>query len=279
MEIHGIGGRVYPWPPIPCSVGAVVGHINFENVEVVYKTGLKALKGVTLDIPRGQFVVVVGLSGAGKSTLIRTVNSLVLPSSGRVVVDGTDVTRARGRALRSARSDIGMIFQTFNLVKRSSVIRNVLAGRLGNLPAWRGVLSAFPREDLAYAHDCLDRVGIAEKAYVRADALSGGQQQRVGIARALAQNPSVMLADEPVASLDPPTSHAVMSDLKRISREDGITTVVNLHFIDMARDYADRIVGMRDGLVVFDGTPEEATDASFEEIYGRPIDDKDLRGG
>ncbi|MFA5569539.1 MAG: phosphonate ABC transporter ATP-binding protein [Trueperaceae bacterium] len=256
-----------------------MGHINFENVEVVYKTGLKALKGVTLDIPRGQFVVVVGLSGAGKSTLIRTVNSLVLPSSGRVVVDGTDVTRARGRALRSARSDIGMIFQTFNLVKRSSVIRNVLAGRLGNLPAWRGVLSAFPREDLAYAHDCLDRVGIAEKAYVRADALSGGQQQRVGIARALAQNPSVMLADEPVASLDPPTSHAVMSDLKRISREDGITTVVNLHFIDMARDYADRIVGMRDGLVVFDGTPEEATDASFEEIYGRPIDDKDLRGG
>ncbi|MDT3682780.1 MAG: phosphonate ABC transporter ATP-binding protein [Truepera sp.] len=256
-----------------------MGHINFENVEVVYKTGLKALKGVTLDIPRGQFVVVVGLSGAGKSTLIRTVNSLVLPSSGRVVVDGTDVTSARGRALRRARSDIGMIFQTFNLVKRSSVIRNVLAGRLGSLPAWRGVLSAFPREDLAYAHDCLDRVGIPEKAYVRADALSGGQQQRVGIARALAQNPSVMLADEPVASLDPPTSHAVMSDLKRISREDGITTVVNLHFIDMARDYADRIIGMRDGLVVFDGTPDEATDASFEEIYGRPIDDKDLRGG
>ncbi len=256
-----------------------MGHINFENVEVVYKTGLKALKGVTLDIPRGQFVVVVGLSGAGKSTLIRTVNSLVLPSSGRVVVDGTDVTSARGRALRRARSDIGMIFQTFNLVKRSSVIRNVLAGRLGSLPAWRGVLSAFPREDLAYAHDCLDRVGIPEKAYVRADALSGGQQQRVGIARALAQNPSVMLADEPVASLDPPTSHAVMSDLKRISREDGITTVVNLHFIDMARDYADRIIGMRDGLVVFDGTPEEATDATFEEIYGRPIDDKDLRGG
>ncbi len=254
-------------------------HISFENVEVVYKTGLKALKGVTLDIPRGQFVVVVGLSGAGKSTLIRTVNSLVVPSSGRVVVDGTDVTRAHGQALRSARSDIGMIFQTFNLVKRSSVIRNVLAGRLGGLPAWRGVFSAFPREDLAYAHDCLDRVGIPEKAYVRADALSGGQQQRVGIARALAQRPSVMLADEPVASLDPPTSHAVMSDLKRISREDGITTMVNLHYIDMARDYADRIVGMRDGLVVFDGTPAEATDITFEEIYGRPIDAEDLRGG
>ncbi len=253
-------------------------HIAFENVEVVYKTGLKALKGVTIDIPRGQFVVVVGLSGAGKSTLIRTVNNLVVPSSGRVVVNDVDVTHARGSALRAARSDIGMIFQTFNLVKRSSVIRNVLSGRLGDLPAWRGVLSAFPKADQAYSHDCLARVGIPEKAYVRADALSGGQQQRVGIARALAQRPSVMLADEPVASLDPPTSHAVMSDLKRIAREDGITTMVNLHFIDMARDYADRIIGMRDGVVVFDGTPTEATDAAFEEIYGRPIDDKDLRG-
>lgn len=255
-----------------------MSRISFENVEVVYKTGLKALKGVTLEIPEGQFVVVVGLSGAGKSTLIRTVNSLVVPSSGRVVVGDVDVTRARGAALRAARSDIGMIFQTFNLVKRSSVIRNVLAGRLGDLPAWRGVASAFPRADRAYAHDCLERVGIPEKAYVRADALSGGQQQRVGIARALAQRPSVMLADEPVASLDPPTSHAVMRDLKRIAREDGITTVVDVHFIDMAREYADRIVGMRDGLVVFDGTPAEASDDAFEEIYGRPIDDKDLRG-
>lgn len=255
-----------------------MSRISFENVEVVYKNGFKALKGVTLQIPEGQFVVVVGLSGAGKSTLIRTVNSLVVPSSGRVVVGDVDVTRARGAALRAARSDIGMIFQTFNLVKRSSVIRNVLAGRLGDLPAWRGVLGVFPRADRAYAHDCLARVGIPEKAYVRADALSGGQQQRVGIARALAQRPSVMLADEPVASLDPPTSHAVMRDLKRIAREDGITTVVNLHFIDMAREYADRIVGMRDGLVVFDGTPDEASDDAFEEIYGRPIDDKDLRG-
>jgi phosphonate transport system ATP-binding protein len=189
------------------------------------------------------------------------------------------VTAARGRQLRQARSDIGMIFQTFNLVKRSSVLRNVLSGRLGDVPGWRGVLGAFPRDDVAYAHECLARVGIPEKAFVRADALSGGQQQRVGIARALAQKPSVMLADEPVASLDPPTSHAVMSDLKRIAREDGITTIVNLHFIDMAREYADRIIGMRDGLVVFDGTPEEATDKAFEEIYGRPIDrEKDLRG-
>lgn len=267
-----------PRRPLSCSVRPVVTHIRFEDVEVVYKTGLKALKGVSLAIPRGQFVVVVGLSGAGKSTLIRTVNNLVVPTKGNVNVNGVDITPARRGALRRARSDIGMIFQTFNLVKRSSVLRNVLSGRLGDLPAWRGVLSAFPREDVAYAHECLARVGIPEKAFVRADALSGGQQQRVGIARALAQKPSVMLADEPVASLDPPTSHAVMSDLKRIAREDGITTIVNLHFIDMARDYADRIIGMRDGLVVFDGTPAEATDSVFEDIYGRPLEQKDLRG-
>ncbi len=256
-----------------------MSHIVFDGVEVTYRTGLKALKGVSLEVPRGQFVVIVGLSGAGKSTLIRTVNNLVVPSAGNVIVDGRNVTRARGRELREIRSDVGMIFQTFNLVKRSGVLRNVLAGRLGDLPAWRGVLGMFPTSDLALAHECLGRVGIPEKAFVRADALSGGQQQRVGIARALAQKPSVMLADEPVASLDPPTSHSVMRDLKRIAREDGITTIVNLHFIDMAREYADRIVGMRDGLIVYDGPPEDASDKVFEDIYGRPIDhSKDIRG-
>jgi phosphonate transport system ATP-binding protein len=253
--------------------------IELRDVEVTYPNGFKALKGITLDIPRGQFVVIVGLSGAGKSTLIRTINSLVVPSAGEVLVGGSSVTRARGRELRQLRTDIGMIFQTFNLVKRSTVLRNVLSGRLGSANPLLSTLGIFPRSDVTLAHDCLRRVGISEKAFQRADALSGGQQQRVGIARALAQRPSVMLADEPVASLDPPTSHAVMGDLKRIAREDGITTLVNLHFIDMARDYADRIVGMRDGVVVFDGTPDEASDDAFEEIYGRPIDkETDLRG-
>lgn len=253
--------------------------IEFRNVEVVYPNGFKALKGINLAVPKGQFVVIVGLSGAGKSTLIRTVNNLVPPSSGEVAVDGVSITKARGNELRRARSKVGMIFQTFNLVKRSSVLRNVLAGRIGHVSALRGTLGLFTREDVALAHDSLRRVGISEKAWVRADALSGGQQQRVGIARALAQQPEVMLADEPVASLDPPTSHAVMSDLKRISREDGITTLVNLHFIDMAREYADRIVGMRDGVVVFDGTPSEATDQAFVDIYGRAIDaGTDMRG-
>jgi phosphonate transport system ATP-binding protein len=256
-----------------------VSHIVFRDVEVTYKGGLKALKGATLEIPKGQFVVVVGLSGAGKSTLIRTVNNLVAPSAGDVQVGGRSITKARGGELRRMRSDIGMIFQTFNLVKRSSVLRNVLAGRLGDVHPVSGLVGFFPREDVAIAHDCLRRVGIPEKAFVRADALSGGQQQRVGIARALAQRPSVMLADEPVASLDPPTSHAVLRDLKRIAREDGMTCLVNLHFIDMAREYADRIIGMRDGLIVYDGTPAEATDKVFEDIYGRPIDEeKDLRG-
>ena len=256
-----------------------MSHITFSDVEVTYKTGLVALRGATLEIPRGQFVVIVGLSGAGKSTLIRTINNLVVPSRGDVAIDGRSVTKAKGQELRKLRSDIGMIFQTFNLVKRSSVLRNVLAGRLGAVQPLRGVLGVFPKSDVALAHDCLRRVGIPEKAFVRADTLSGGQQQRVGIARALAQEPSVMLADEPVASLDPPTSHAVLRDLKRIAREDGITTIVNLHFIDMAREYADRIIGMRDGLVVFDGTAAEATDAVFEAIYGRPIDEeRDLRG-
>lgn len=253
--------------------------IEFRDLEVTYPNGLKALKGIDLEIPKGQFVVIVGLSGAGKSTLIRTVNHLVPPSRGEVVIDGRPIGRASGSELRQQRAKIGMIFQTFNLVKRSSVLRNVLAGRLGHVSPIRGLFGLFSKEDMALAHDSLRRVGIPEKAYARADALSGGQQQRVGIARALAQQPEVMLADEPVASLDPPTSHAVMSDLKRISREDGITTLVNLHFIDMARDYADRIVGMRDGVVVFDGTPAEATDKAFEDIYGRPIDkEQDMRG-
>jgi len=256
-----------------------VSHIVFRDVSVTYPGDVKALRRVNLTVEPGQFVVIVGLSGAGKSTLIRTVNSLVVPNEGEVLVGGESITAARGGKLRRMRSGIGMIFQTFNLVKRSSVLRNVLAGRLGAVHPISGLVGFFPREDLAIAHECLRRVGIPEKAFVRADALSGGQQQRVGIARALAQRPSVMLADEPVASLDPPTSHAVLRDLRRIAREDGMTCLVNLHFIDMAREYADRIVGMRDGTIVYDGPPSEASDDVFEDIYGRPIDEsKDVRG-
>ena len=253
--------------------------IEFRHVSKVYPGGVRALRDVTLTINPGEFVVIVGLSGAGKSTLLRCINRLIEPSEGEILVDGVDVRKLKGAELRRLRSQIGMVFQTFNLVKRSSVIKNVLAGRLAHTPAWRGLLGWFPREDVRLALECLDRVGIADKAWVRADQLSGGQQQRVAIARALAQRPKIILADEPVASLDPPTSHVVMSDLRRINREDGITTIVNLHFIDLALAYADRIIGMRNGQVVFDGPASGVTEKTFEEIYGRPVRAEDFRGG
>lgn len=252
--------------------------IEFRDVSVVYPGGVEALKNINVTFHPGEFVVIVGLSGAGKSTLLRSLNRLVTPTSGDILFDGESITTASPKRLRELRREIGMIFQTFNLVKRSSVIRNVLAGRVGHVPQWRTLLGMWPREDVELAFQCLERVNISDKARVRADALSGGQQQRVGIARALAQQPRVILADEPVASLDPPTSHIVMQDLKRINREDGITTIVNLHFIDMAQEYGDRIIGLREGRLVFDGKAADVTTATFEEIYGRAIRPDDLRG-
>lgn len=252
--------------------------VVFENVSKQFASGAVALRNVSLEFARGEFVVVVGLSGAGKSTLIRCVNRLVSPTTGRVVVNGRDVTRLGDADLRRVRAGIGMIFQSHNLVRRSSVLRNVLAGRLAHLPAWRTLLGVFPRSDQERALRSLERVNILEKAYERADTLSGGQQQRVAIARALAQQPTILLADEPVASLDPPTAHQVMRDLQRLGREENLLTLVNLHFIDMAQEYADRIVGLRAGEVVFDGPAQGVSEATFEQIYGRRIRPDDLRG-
>lgn len=253
--------------------------LKFHNISKTFPDGTKALKNVNLMINDGEFVVIVGLSGAGKSTLIRCVNRLVEPTGGSLLADNVDVTKMNDAQLRRWRTQVGMIFQNYNLVKRSSVLRNVLAGRLGHTSTLRSLLGMFSAADVEKAKKCLERVGIAEKTYNRADALSGGQQQRVSIARALCQDPRLMLADEPVASLDPPTSHAVMRDLKRINREDKITTLVNLHFIDMASEYADRIIGMRAGEVVFDGPASQVTEATFEEIYGRKIRPEDTRAG
>ncbi|SED76625.1 phosphonate ABC transporter ATP-binding protein [Ruania alba] len=250
--------------------------IEFRDVSVTYPNGTKALDGVDLTIPDGQFVVVVGLSGAGKSTLVRTINGLVPVTGGELLVNGERVAAANRRQLRQLRSQVGMIFQSFNLVTRTTVMNNVLTGRLHSASALRSLLGWFRGADKEIAFDALERVGIVEKAYVRASQLSGGQQQRVAIARGLAQQPQIMLADEPVASLDPPTANAVMRDLQRINRELGITTVVNLHFLDLARRYGDRIIGMRDGQVVFDGTGEEADDAVFESIYGRSLTAEDV---
>ena len=242
--------------------------LEIRDLVKVYPRGAKALDGISLDIRAGEFVVLIGLSGSGKSTLLRCINRLVEPTSGRVAFDGTEVTGARGADLRRIRRRIGMIFQQFNLVKRSSVFANVLAGRLGYRSFFRTIGSRPSREDVALAFENLQRVGILEKAYVRADALSGGQQQRVGIARALMQRPDLMLADEPVASLDPATSHSVLRYLEEINKSDKITVVCSLHFLSLARRYGTRVVALKAGKVAFDGKPAEIDERRFKEIYG-----------
>lgn len=253
--------------------------IEFKNVSKVYPNGTVGLKNINLTIGKGEFIVIVGLSGAGKSTLLRSINRLHEITDGQILIDGNSITAASGAQLRRLRRDIGMIFQSFNLVKRSSVLRNVLSGRVGYHSTLRTLLGLFPKQDVELALNALSRVNILDKAYSRADELSGGQQQRVSIARALAQEAKIILADEPVASLDPLTTRQVMDDLKRINQELGITTVVNLHFIDLAREYATRIIGLRAGEVVFDGPVAEATDEAFSEIYGRAIKKDELLGG
>ncbi|MBI5959819.1 MAG: phosphonate ABC transporter ATP-binding protein [Chloroflexi bacterium] len=242
--------------------------LKIEHLTKVYDNGVVALRDVSFEIPDGQFLVIIGLSGSGKSTLLRCINRLIAPTEGRILWDGIDVTAATDEELRQIRRRIGMIFQHFNLVKRAPVITNVLAGRLGYTnPIWSFV-NHFSSEDKKKALQKLDRVGIRDKAYVRADQLSGGQQQRVGIARALMQEPALMLADEPVASLDPATSHSVMKYLEQLNHEDGITILCSLHFLSLARTYADRIIALKDGLMEFDGLPDEIDEQRFKDIYG-----------
>lgn len=254
----------------------VRGRIRFDDAHVVYPNGTVGLNGMSLEIGAGEMVVVVGLSGAGKSTMIRSMNGLVPLTSGTVDVGGRTISGLSARGLRQLRADTAMIFQSFNLAKRTSVLNNVLMGRLFYTPAWRTLLGWYRASDIEIAMQALEHVEIVHKAYAKAAELSGGQQQRVAIARALSQQPRVILADEPVASLDPPTSHVVMRDLQRINRDLGITVVVNLHFLDLARRYGDRIIGMRDGEVVFDGTGSEADESAFESIYGRSLTAEDV---
>ena len=250
--------------------------ITFDGVDVVYPGGFQGLKKLDLTINEGEFVAIVGLSGAGKSTLVRAINGLVPYSSGTLRVDGVVVDSSSKAKLRRLRSRVGMIFQSFNLVNRISVLNNVLVGRSSMTPTWRSLLGWYKPEDKEIAFRSLERVGIVEKAYNRASTLSGGQQQRVAIARVLAQDPKVILADEPVASLDPPTAHQVLADMRRIQQELGITTIVNLHQLDLARKYADRVIGMRGGEVVFDGPVDEANDAVIEEVYQRSLTADDV---
>lgn len=253
--------------------------IEFKDISLVYPNGTQGLKDINVKINEGEFVVIVGLSGAGKSTFIRSINRLVTPTDGELLVDGENILTYNGRDLRRLRTKIGMIFQNYNLVKRSSVMKNVIAGRLGHTGTLRSIFNLYSKEDIGLAYESLKRVNIEEKIYNRADELSGGQQQRVSIARVLTQKPKYLLADEPVSSLDPPTAHQVMTYLKQINKEDNITTIVNLHFIDMAMEFADRIIGMRAGEVVFDGPASTVTEKTFEEIYGRAIREDDMVGG
>jgi phosphonate transport system ATP-binding protein len=242
--------------------------LHIENLTKVFEDGTVALEDVSFTVEEGEFLTIIGLSGSGKSTLLRCINRLIEPTDGRVVWNGVDITAADGRDLRHIRRQIGMIFQQFNLVRRSSVMTNVLSGRLGYAHPWLSLFHYFSREDRERALAALERVGIAEKADNRADQLSGGQQQRVAIARALMQEPKLMLADEPVASLDPVLSHSILQYLELLNRQDGITVLCSLHFLDLVHRYATRVVGLKDGQLVFDGLPQELTAERFKEVYG-----------
>jgi len=243
--------------------------LQITNLTKIYDGKVKALDRVSFEVPKGQFLAVIGLSGSGKSTLLRCINRLVEPTEGQILWNGMDITKASPDELRRIRRKIGMVFQHFNLVHRSKVITNVLSGRLGYVnPAW-SMLNRFPKEDMQKAQHQLERVGIQDKANNRADELSGGQQQRVGIARALMQDPEIILADEPGASLDPVLAHSIMKHLEMINKEDGVTVLCSLHFLDLVHRYADRVVALNEGRVVFEGSPKEIDDIKFKEIYGR----------
>lgn len=244
--------------------------LEIDQICKTYPNGTRALKNVSVNVKRGAFVAVIGLSGSGKSTLLRCVNRLHEPTSGKVLFDGRDITAIGENDLRNVRREIGMIFQHFNLIKRRNVLTNVLTGKLGavNQRWWGGVIGAWPKEWIEEAKQALKVVGISEKMLVRADGLSGGQQQRVAIARSLMQRPKLLLADEPVASLDPATSHSVMEYLRVLNREHGITVMCNLHFLSLVREFATDVIALKGGEKVFEGKPSEITNEWFRDIYG-----------
>lgn len=245
--------------------------LRVENLTKVYEDGTVALKDVSFTVPDGDFLIVIGLSGSGKSTLLRCINRLIEPTEGHIYWNDIEITALKGDDLRHMRRRIGMIFQHFNLVRRSSVMSNVLAGRLGYVNQWRSLFGLWSREDRQRARKSLERVGISEKANNRASQLSGGQQQRVGIARALMQEPELILADEPVASLDPVLAGSILTYLERLNQEDGMTVVCSLHYLDLVQRYAKNVIGLREGRIVYQGDREDVRkidDDRFREIYG-----------
>ena len=242
--------------------------IVFDHVSKVYPNGTVGLDDVNLTVGDGEFVAIIGRSGAGKSTLLRAVNRMHRITSGTLTVNGTDVSTLSGKGLRQFRRGIGMVFQSFNLVTRTTVIKNVLSACVPDMPFWRVLLGAFRKEDKLKALESLDKVGILDKAYMRADQLSGGQQQRVALARTLTQSPHIILADEPVAALDPVTAKQVMQDFVHINQEMGISILLNIHHVELALEYADRIIGIRAGKIVYDGPSAKVNQAVLDSIYG-----------
>ncbi len=243
--------------------------LRVEHLTKVYPNGTVALKDVSFQVKDGEFLAVIGLSGSGKSTLLRCVNRLIEPTSGKVYWNDVDVTAASSSELRKIRRQIGMVFQQFNLVKRSSVLTNVLSGRLGYVSPYASLLNYFSAADYERAMLNLEQLGLADKAHVRADSLSGGQQQRVGIARALMQEPKLILADEPVASLDPVLAHSILKYLEQMNKERNITVLCSLHFLDLVHRYATHAIALKDGRLVFQGLPNEIDDVQFKAIYGQ----------
>lgn len=242
--------------------------LSIRNLSKTYPNGTRALKDVSFDVQPGEFLVIIGLSGSGKSTLLRCLNRLHEPSSGEIIFQGQDIAKIQRGKVREVRKKIAMIFQHFNLIPRHTVLSNVLMGRLGSMGSLASVFGLFSIQDQERAMNYLKLVGISEKANMRADNLSGGQQQRVAIARALTQGPEILLADEPVASLDPATCHAVMDYLKKVNRELGITIIANLHFLSLVREYGTRVIALKGGEIVYEGSPSSIDEAWFERIYG-----------
>ncbi|MEG0293784.1 phosphonate ABC transporter ATP-binding protein [Enterococcus sp.] len=238
-----------------------------DNLTKFYGKNTQALKGIDLTIHHGEFVVIIGPSGAGKSTLIRCINQMVPSTSGTVRFDNIEMEKAKGKELRQQRAKIGMIFQHYNLIERTNVIKNVLHGRLGHMSFLQSAFGRYKEEDKQEAYDLLVKVGLEQQIYKKAGALSGGQMQRVGICRAIMQRPKLLLADEPIASLDPKASETVMTYLKEITTERELTCIVNLHQVEVARQYASRIIGVRDGQIVFDGQSEDLTEEMIAHIY------------
>ena len=252
--------------------------VKFEHVSKCYSNGVRALRSIDLTIKSGEFISVIGPSGAGKSTFLRSINCLNRISEGKIFLEGEEITKKRGKQLRLARRSVGMIFQNYNLVYRLSVLQNVLHGRLGYKQGLRGLFGNYTEEEKLEAIGLIEELGLKDYIYARASELSGGQKQRVGIARAIMQNPKLLLCDEPIASLDPSSAKVTMELLQEMTSKRNITCIANLHQVDIAKKYSTRIIGLKDGDIVIDGTPRELTASKIAQVYGTEVELEEMEG-